>query len=77
MKQERFLKLHGANCASCTFAIEKFGRRLDGVTDIEVDTLNAQVKVGLDTDEKGRQDSILDKIVDLVRRIGYDAEIKG
>jgi len=77
MKQERFLKLHGANCASCAYAIEKFGRRLDGVSDIEVDTLNAQVKVDLETDEEDRQDGILKEIVDLVRRIGYDAEISG
>ena len=76
MKQKRYLNLHGANCASCAYAIEKFGRRLDGVADIQVDTLNAQVKVDFDTDEEDRQDSILKKILSLIRRIGYDAEIR-
>lgn len=77
MKKERYLKLHGANCASCAFAIEKFGRRLEGVTDIQVDTLNSQVKVDFDIEEEERQNSTLKNIVGLIRRIGYDADIRG
>lgn len=77
MKKERYLNLYGANCASCAFAIEKFGRRLEGVADIQVDSLNSQVKVDFDTEEEGRQNSTLKSIVDLVRRIGYDADIRG
>ncbi|MGC9312163.1 MAG: cation transporter [Sediminispirochaetaceae bacterium] len=77
MKKERYLNLHGANCASCAFAIEKFGRRLEGVADIQVDGLNSQVKVDFDIEEEERQNSTLKSIVDLVRRIGYDADIRG
>lgn len=77
MKKERYLNLHGANCASCAFAIEKFGRRLEGVTDIQVDSLNSQVKVDFDIEEEERQNSTLKSIVDLVRRIGYDADVRG
>ncbi len=71
------MNLHGANCSSCAFAIEKYGRRLEGVTDIQVDSLNARVKVDFDIEEEDRQNSTLKSIVDLVRRIGYDADIRG
>ena len=77
MKKERYLKLHGAHCSSCAFAIEKFGRRLEGVTDIQVDSLNSQVKVDFDIEEEERQNSTLKNIVGLIRRIGYDADIRG
>ena len=75
MKQERYLTLHGASCASCAYAIEKFGRRLDGVQDIHVDGLYARVKVDFSIEEEQQQNRSLRKLIDLVRKIGYDAAI--
>jgi len=75
MKQERYITLHGASCASCAYAIEKFGRRLDGILDIHVDGLNARVKVDFSFEQEQRQNRSLRKLIELVRKIGYDASI--
>lgn len=63
------LDLEGATCASCAYTIEHLGRKIEGIEDISVDTLNAQIRVKSNGD--GR---VLGKIVDIVRKIGYDAK---
>jgi len=65
------LDLEGANCTSCSIAIEHFGRRLDGVREIVVDRGTSTVQVEYDGD-----DQLLTTICDMVDRLGYKATVR-
>ncbi|MFW5729008.1 MAG: cation transporter [Spirochaetota bacterium] len=65
------LDLEGANCTSCSIAIEHLGRKLDGVEDIFVDRGTSTVQV-----EYTGGTEVLDKIVEFVDRLGYHASIR-
>ena len=65
------LDLEGANCTSCSIAIEHLGRKLDGVEDIFVDRGTSTVQV-----EYVGETEVLDKIVEFVDRLGYHASIR-
>jgi len=65
------LDLEGANCTSCSIAIEHLGRKLHGVEDIFVDRGTSTVQVEYTGDEE-----VLDKIVNFVDRLGYHAEVR-
>ena len=65
------IRTDGANCPSCAFTIEHLGRKVQGVSDVKVDTslLAIQVKY------EGNPGS-LERIAEIVRRLGYSAEIQ-
>ncbi len=70
-KKKAVLDLVGANCTSCAITIEHVGRRLDGITDIFVDRGTSTIQIEYD----GNRES-LDRICDVVERIGYEATIR-
>ena len=65
------LDLNGATCASCVYAIEHLGRKVQGVTEVSVNPALKEVRV----DYEGNPGS-LERIVEIVRRLGYDASIR-
>jgi len=65
------LDLEGANCTSCSIAIEHIGRKLKGVEDIFVDRGTSTVQV-----EYSGETEVLDTIVNFVDRLGYHASIR-
>ena len=65
------LKLNGANCINCIFAIEHAGRRMPGVKDVEVNGSLKEIYVEYEGDTKPLYD-----IVDVVHRLGYEAKIE-
>ena len=65
------LDLIGANCTSCSIAIEHLGRKMDGVQDIVVDRGTSTVQV-----EYNGNREVLDKLCDFVARLGYEARVK-
>jgi cation transport ATPase len=68
------LDLQGASCASCIFAIEHAGRKIKGVKDIKVDSLRSKIVINLDEKENDNQTEITDRVIKIVRTIGYDAQ---
>ncbi|MFP3960650.1 MAG: cation transporter [Spirochaetaceae bacterium] len=69
--KKAILDLEGANCTSCSIAIEHLGKKLDGVRDVIVDRGTGTVQVEYEGDR-----AILDKICDFVDRLGYSASIR-
>lgn len=69
--KKAILDLEGANCTSCSIAIEHLGKKLDGVQDVFVDRGTSTVQV-----EYAGNIQTLDKIVDFVDRLGYKASIR-
>ena len=68
--KEASIDVKGANCASCVYAIEHIGRKVDGVSDIRVDTPSQKIRIQYE----GNPGS-LERIVEIVKRLGYDAKI--
>lgn len=65
------LDLQGGTCTSCTITIEHAGRRIKGVSDIFVDRGTNTIQVAYDGNR-----TVLDQIVNLVDRIGYEASVR-
>ena len=65
------LDLEGARCASCAYAIEHLGRKVQGVTAVSVDAAAGEVRVQYE----GNPGS-LERIAEIVRRLGYDAKVR-
>ena len=65
------LDVNGANCASCAYAIERLGRKIQGVTDIKVDAAHQEIHVRYE----GNPGS-LERIGEVVRRLGYEAKAR-
>jgi len=65
------LDVNGANCASCAYAIEHLGRKIQGVTDIKVDAANQEIQVWY-----GGNPGSLERISEVVRRLGYEARVR-
>ena len=70
MSHTGILKLQGAHCASCAFTIEHVGRKIEGIEAVRVKADEQRVFV----DYSGPT-SVLDKVVDIVKNIGYEASI--
>ena len=70
MKRKGILALEGAHCASCVYTIEHAGRKIKGINDVRVLAGEHRVIV-----EYQGSESVLDKIADIVRRIGHDATV--
>lgn len=69
--KKAILDLEGATCTSCSIAIEHFGKRLDGVNDIYVDRGTSTINLEYSGDQE-----ILDKLCNLVERLGYSASVR-
>ena len=63
--------LEGATCASCAFAIEHIGKKIEGIDSIHVDAAKREITV----DYHGNGE-VLQRIADIVRKLGYRAELK-
>lgn len=65
------LDLIGATCTSCAITIEHVGKKVNGISDIFVDRATSTIQIEYD----GNRES-LDRICELVDKIGYEAKIK-
>jgi copper chaperone CopZ len=65
------LDINGANCASCAYAIEHLGRKIQGVSHIKVDAARQEIHV-----QYAGNPGSLDRIAEIVRRLGYDATVR-
>lgn len=70
MNRKGTLKLHGATCASCAYTIEHVGRKISGIRDIRVYAGDGRVEIEYDGPE-----TVLDKVTDIVKNIGYSASV--
>lgn len=64
------LKINGSFCGACSYAIEKAGRKLKDVDDVIVNVGLKTITVNYEGN-----DSTLDKIVDIVDKLGHSSEI--
>jgi copper chaperone CopZ len=71
VEKTAILDLDGANCASCAYAIEHLGRKVQGVSEVSVDTGSREVRVLYE----GNPGS-LERIAEIVRKLGYEATIR-
>ena len=71
VEKTAILDLEGAHCASCAYAIEHLGRKVQGVSEVTVDTAAHEVRVSY----AGNPGS-LERIAEIVRRLGYDARVR-
>ena len=65
------LDLNGARCASCAYTIEHLGRKVQGVEHIRVVPARGEIHV-----QYGGNPGSLEKIVEIVKLIGYSASIR-
>jgi Cu+-exporting ATPase len=65
------LDLKGAHCASCAYAIEHLGRKVQGVSGVTVDAAAQEIRV----EYEGNPGS-LEGIAEIVRRLGYEAQVR-
>lgn len=65
------LDVEGANCPSCVYAIEHFGRKVEGVSSIRVDPAAQEIHV-----EYAGHIGSLERITEIVRQLGYEAQIR-
>lgn len=75
MKTHRSLHIEGATCPSCAYTIERVGRKLKGVEDVYVNSALSRVDIDFTVDDSGIQNAALDRLVHVVRQLGYDASI--
>ena len=69
--KKAILDLNGARCASCTYTIEHLGRKVQGVEHIRVVPDRGEIHV-----QYGGNPGSLEKIVEIVKLIGYSASIR-
>jgi copper chaperone CopZ len=65
------LDLQGAHCASCAFTIEHLGKKVQGIRNVRVVSAKGEIHVHYE----GNPGS-LEKIVEIVRTLGYNASIR-
>jgi copper chaperone CopZ len=65
------LDVDGAHCASCAYAIEHLGRKVEGISEVSVSSRSQEIRV-IHTGSPGT----LEKIIDIVRRLGYEARVR-
>jgi copper chaperone CopZ len=65
------LDVNGAHCASCAYAIERLGRKVDGVSEVAVSSSTQEIRV-----THAGNPGALEKIIDIVRRLGYEARLR-
>lgn len=69
--KKAILDLQGGTCTSCSIAIEHFAKRLDGIHSVEVDRGASEIHVEYNGDT-----TYLDKIIEMVEKIGYEAWLR-
>ncbi len=69
--RQAILDVEGANCPSCVYAIEHFGRKVEGVSEVRVDVTSGEIHV-----QYAGHVGSLERIAEIVRRLGYTAEIR-
>ncbi len=69
--QTAILDLKGAHCASCVYTIEHLGRKVDGVHEVAVHAGKGEIEVTY-----AGNPASLERIVAIVKRIGYQARIR-
>ena len=70
MTRHGILALKGAHCASCAFTIEHMGRKIKDIDNIRVQA--AEEKIYVEYHGSAR---VLDRIADIVKKIGYEATV--
>ncbi len=70
MTRKGVVALKGAHCSSCAYTIEHLGRKIKGIQSIRVRTDEQKAYVDYDGPAK-----LLDKIVEIVAKIGYSAAV--
>jgi len=65
------LDLQGAHCASCVYAIEHLGAKVEGVSEVRVDAGRGEVRVRYQGDPGS-----LERIVQIVKRLGHEARVR-
>lgn len=68
--QTAILKVEGAHCASCAYAIEHAGRRVSGVEDVRVDIARHEIRI-----EYNGVAETLTRFQEVVRTIGCEMAI--
>ena len=69
--KKAILDLEGGTCTSCSIAIEHLGKKIKGISDIFVDRGTSTIQVEYDGNREA-----LERIVQFVDRIGYEASIR-
>ncbi len=64
------LKFTGTFCGSCTYAIEKAGRKVEGVDDVRVDPSTGLIHV-----EYSGGDKSLERVLEIVDLLGHGATL--
>jgi Cu+-exporting ATPase len=64
------LDVNGAHCASCSYTIERLGRKVPGVEEVRVHPGSQQIHVTY-----GGQPAALEEIIRIVSRLGYEATL--
>lgn len=64
------MDVDGATCTSCVYTIEHVGSKLEGVYQCEVNRKTSQIELLYDGNPE-----TLDRVKELVSRIGYTAEV--
>ncbi len=70
-QKKAILDLEGGTCTSCSIAIEHYGKRLVGVSDIFVDRGTSTIQLEYDGDPE-----TINKLVGMVQKIGYSAALR-
>jgi len=65
------LEVEGAHCASCSYAIEHMGRKVQGVEEIRVHPDSQEIHVSYGGDPQS-----LERIIEIVHRLGYEARVR-
>lgn len=70
MLRRAILDMTEFGCASCVYAIEKMGRKLPGVQNIEADLGRKEIRVVYD------DPAAVESIQDYIRKIGHEAPLR-
>lgn len=65
-----FFDLDGANCSSCSYAIEHVGQKFDGISYCGVNAVSSQIEIHYDGRVKNEE-----RIIELVNQLGYTAKL--
>lgn len=73
-KNEILLDMISFGCGSCAYAIEKMGRKIEGVDEIHVSLSDEQVRIVYHGDHRA---DIIRQVSEMVHRIGHDVHEHG
>jgi len=70
-EKKAILDMLGFGCPSCAYALERLGRKLEGIRDIRVDLSTHEIRVTYEGDDR-----VLEQVRALVNQIGHDAKVR-